>query len=71
VDVTKQILCVYQAFMVYIVNSWCSSDQDKECCEKLQKLFSKYNNILESVMVTLILLFEGNIIHVLTVLGIG
>lgn len=50
VDVTKQILCVYQAFMVYIVNSWCSSDQDKECCEKLQKLFSKYNNILEAVM---------------------
>jgi len=65
VDVTKQILCVYQAFMVYIVNSWCSSDQDKECCEKLQKLFSKYNNILEAVMVTFFFPFKGNIIHVL------
>jgi len=65
VDVIKQILCVYQAFMVYIVNSWCNSDQDKECCEKLQKLFSKYNNILEAVMVTLLFLFEGNVIHFL------
>lgn len=44
--------------MVYIVNSWCSSDQDKECCEKLQKLFSKYNNILEAAMVTLFLPFK-------------
>jgi len=51
--------------MVYIVNSWCNSDQDKECCEKLQKLFSKYNNILEAVMVTLLFLFEGNVIHFL------
>jgi len=62
-DVTKQILCVYQAFMVYIVNSWCSSDQDKECCEKLQKLFSKYNNILEAIMVTFFFFFKRNIIH--------
>lgn len=49
-EVIKQILCVYQAFMVYIVNSWCSSDQDNECCKKLQKLFYKYNHILEAVM---------------------
>jgi len=51
--------------MVYIVNSWCNSDQDKECCGKLQKLFSKYNNILEAVMVNLFFPFERNVIHVL------
>lgn len=50
-DVVKQILCVYQAFMVYVVNSWRSPDQDEKCCEKLQKLFSKYNNIVDAVMV--------------------
>uniref|UniRef100_A0A2H8TUM8 Fanconi anemia group I n=1 Tax=Melanaphis sacchari TaxID=742174 RepID=A0A2H8TUM8_9HEMI len=49
-EVIKQILCVYQALMVYIVNSWLSSDQDKECCKRLQKLFSKYSHILEAVM---------------------
>jgi len=64
-EVIKQILCVYQAFMVYIVNSWCSPDQDKECCKKLQKLFYKYNHILEAVMVTLILRFLGNVIYIL------
>lgn len=50
-DVIKQILCVYQALIVYIVNSWCNPEQDTECCEKLQKLFSKYNYILDAFKV--------------------
>lgn len=29
---------------------WCI-DQEKDCYEKLQKLFSKYNHIVDAVMV--------------------
>jgi len=50
-DVIKQILCVYQAFIVYLVNSWYSPEQDEECSNKILKLFSKYNNIIDAVMV--------------------
>lgn len=53
-DIIQQIMCVYQALIVYIVNTWCSPIQEKECCEKLLKLFSKYNHILDAVMVELI-----------------
>lgn len=49
--VIEKVLCVYQALIVYTVNSWCNPEQDKECCGQLQKLFSKYNYIIDAVMV--------------------
>lgn len=57
-DIIKQILCVYQSLIVYIVNSWSNPNQDKECYEKLTKLFSKYNHIVEAVVVTSVLLLK-------------
>lgn len=58
IEIIKQILSVYQALIVYIINSWRSCDQDKECNEKFHKLFSKYNHILDAVMVTFIFLIR-------------
>ncbi|VVC36857.1 Hypothetical protein CINCED_3A015403 [Cinara cedri] len=49
-EVIKQILCVYQALIVYTINSWCNPEQDKECCGKLQKLFFKYNHIIDAIV---------------------
>ncbi|XP_050438236.1 Fanconi anemia group I protein-like [Adelges cooleyi] len=48
-DIIKQILSAYQALIIYVINSWSSPDQDQKCCEKLQKLFSKYNHIIDAV----------------------
>ncbi|XP_050532964.1 Fanconi anemia group I protein-like isoform X2 [Daktulosphaira vitifoliae] len=48
-DIIKQVLCVYQSLIAYIINSWIRQDQDKEYSEKLQKLFSKYNHILDAI----------------------
>lgn len=52
-DVIRQVLCVYQSLMIYIINLW-SENQDEKCSEKLQKLFSKYNYILEAIEVSLL-----------------
>lgn len=46
-------MCVYQSLMMYIINLW-SENQDEKCSEKLQKLFSKYNYILEAIEVIFI-----------------
>lgn len=58
-DIIKQIMCVYQALIVYTVNMGCNPNQEKECSEQLLKLFSKYNHILDSVMVVLIFISIG------------
>ncbi|XP_050526595.1 Fanconi anemia group I protein-like isoform X2 [Daktulosphaira vitifoliae] len=48
-NVIKQVLCVYQSLIASLINSWTSQDQEKECTEKLLKLFSKYNHIIDAI----------------------
>lgn len=50
-DVIKQILLVYQALMMYVMNLWSNEEQAKTSCDQLLKLFSKYIRIIDDIMV--------------------